>query len=188
MDVKDRLTAKAGPLPVWGWVVIVIGVGYYVVKRKKGVVADEVGADMTSGDALPQDYTSALISSNYALLNSQGYNTAALGSNTAALGSNTTSINQVMKAGGGLIAPLLPVQRVAPKTAYSGVKPRVQDVKNIGVEYHGWNAMQLKLKAQLAKDPKNKALQDQYKYAYAKASTLYNAYLKAAKSAGVGAT
>lgn len=116
MSVKERLGEKAGPLPVYGWILIIsagiAGIWYY--QKKKSAASSTDNTDQTTGDTstdtaegiTPQQYMAGLIGSQYDLSNqlgettsdianlatNVGANTKAESANTAATTSNTSAV------------------------------------------------------------------------------------------------
>jgi len=67
LDFRSRMTQKAGPLPVWGWVVVVGAVAYLYMKRK--AATQTAPATATTNDSAS---TTALYNSEYALALARG--------------------------------------------------------------------------------------------------------------------
>jgi LysM repeat protein len=119
-DIQKRMMEKAGPLPVWGWVVIVLAGYYYYSKKKAAANAATNGQTSTtstkqmSSQDLANAYQAGLIQADYSLQDQLGYtqsslanlgtnvglqttatqaNTGALNSNTGAVTDNTGAVN-----------------------------------------------------------------------------------------------
>jgi hypothetical protein len=94
----DAFKEKAGPIPVWGWVLVVVAGGYYVYKKRAASSASSAAATTTSTDTGTNtttggmDYGPALISAEYSLQNQLGVLDSAVGSNTSAEGANTAAV------------------------------------------------------------------------------------------------
>lgn len=135
---------KVGPIPEWGWVIVILGVGYYIYKRKQNTAAQSTSttntADQTGVTAGSGDLTSAELTAQYDELNALGLNTSELGildsgvtaqtgatsSNTSAIGSNTAAVgaNTKTEASNTLATNAntsaitkAPIAKAAPKTA-----------------------------------------------------------------------
>lgn len=104
--VGERLSAKAGPLPVWGWAICIVGVigaASYVRKKKAGSAADSTdttdnNAVTVSGASPAVDETAGLIGADYDLRNSLELATSResilasnVSTNTAATQANTAA-------------------------------------------------------------------------------------------------
>lgn len=100
-DIEGRLTEKAGPIPVWGWVAVAIGGWYLYNARKKAASANSptqttasstgatsAGQTSNTGD---QGYAGAQLAQGYDYLNALGVNTSELGILNSSVGSNTTA-------------------------------------------------------------------------------------------------
>lgn len=113
MDIKEKFTEKAGPLPVWAWVVIVSVGGYvfykYYENKKAANTAAQANTAQTtppvgsSGDtanltqmvedpALMEQLNNATADLN-TLATNVGKQTTTIGANTGALNTNTGALN-----------------------------------------------------------------------------------------------
>lgn len=97
ITMKERFTQKAGPLPVWGWVVL-IGVGYYIYTKRKAAAAptDTTGVTDLSQDTGTGvgDLTPALITSEYDLANAMGILNSNVSQNTVTVGDLTKVVQK----------------------------------------------------------------------------------------------
>lgn len=97
MGLKENLTEKAGPMPVYGWIiaisVAILGVWYY--KKKQGANSSAAAPTDTSTDTstglTPQDYMAGLIGSNYDLANQLGEAQSQVANLATNVGLNTTA-------------------------------------------------------------------------------------------------
>jgi len=99
MAFKDRLTEKAGPLPVWGWSLIVGGVIVAVIyyRNKKAAATAASTTDTTSTDTATTDSASAAeagqIGAAYDVYNELGKLNSTSATLATNVGANTTAIN-----------------------------------------------------------------------------------------------
>lgn len=102
----ETFKEKAGPIPVWGWVVVIVGGGYLVYRRKQASSSADaanstIAASADQSTPTEQDYQAALLAADYSQLNALGLNTSSINSETASnavlnasLGSNTSAVNK----------------------------------------------------------------------------------------------
>lgn len=94
-ELGDRLTQKAGPIPVWGWVAGAVGVYLYYKKKTvaKATPTDTTAADTTAqtSNTGDQGYAGATLAAQYDQLNALGLNTSELGVLNSNVGANNTA-------------------------------------------------------------------------------------------------
>jgi len=96
-NAKDRITAKAGPLPVWGWALL-IGIGLYVYYRyskNKSGSTDTTATTESSNSLSDADIAAGVIGADYDLRNTLGVTN----SDVAQLATNVNTNTAAIKAG-----------------------------------------------------------------------------------------
>lgn len=99
--LTERLTQKAGPLPVWGWSVIIGGVFAIVIyvrnKKAASSSADTTSADNTAGAGgiSDADLVGGDISAAYDVYNEMGKLNSTNATLATNVGANTTALNQL---------------------------------------------------------------------------------------------
>ena len=92
MPFKETMMEKAGPLPIWGWLVIG-GVGVYVVYRWRANQAASSSSTDTSNpqQVSAQDLTAGQIAADYDLYNELGITSSGLATLATNVGAQTTA-------------------------------------------------------------------------------------------------
>ena len=158
MALKETLTQKAGPLPVYGWILLISGaigiVWYWKAKHGSSSSTDtsstDTSQDNTSGVS-PEDYAAGIIGADYDLANQLGEtgaiiatntgvtqtNTAAVSANTQAESSENAKKYAVVDYGGAVYEIGRGGGMHLNSKEYSAVGSHSQSVKNPVVEFDG---------------------------------------------------
>ena len=100
MAIKERLTDKAGPLPVWGWAAILVGAFVVIsyVRSKKKAASTDPNADPNApsdtatdeADTIPASLA-AEMNAEYTLSNNLGLASSGIANLATNVGANTTA-------------------------------------------------------------------------------------------------
>lgn len=154
-NLGEKLSEKAGPIPVWGWIVGLVGAYYFYYKKKSTASVSPTATSTTDSTAQTsntgdQGYAGAMLTAQYEQLNALGLNTSELGvlnssvgSNTTATGANTSATTANTTATQANTAVINPVAAPPPTTlaaayqkALTGINAVIQNYTAHGPTYN----------------------------------------------------